>query len=861
MRFLKYILSGLCFGIFSQAAAQSSAIRQVEKKMQEGNWSKSRQMINKLLAKDSLNMEAHLVLAKWFLESSNLNYQFDSAYHHTVWSLAHFKNLSAKQVDHFRKENADSLAFSKLFLKMDSLAFERAKNDNIEMGYEKFLRQFPNSIQNARAIELRDETAYLQALKINSYSAFEDYLKKYPRSFRKDDARQHYDQLLFENRTKDKKLKSYELFVQEFPKNPHREEAAKNIFLIKTASGLPSDFGNFISKYSWSEWAAKARSILFYLPTDEETHTRFESDSLTQIQKLNSESWFPFLKNGKFGFMNEAGDVRMEPTFTSIAKEYTCGGLRDEILSTSSGLINRDGKIIHTSCADVKDIGAGFLLAGDSANKWVIHKSGLVMEENVDDARVLGGRFLIVSLGEKKSLIALNGRLLLPFEKQTIDMMEGVLVVNRYGKKILFRLKDVVAVADGVLLKEEFVFDDAKSVGHKSLLVRNGSLEGLMNDELEFTVPLGRQGLQPTSFGLMRKVDDYFILDGFGAEVAEQKWTKYKLEKQWLLLQNKTASWLADVHTKKVFQKNADSLWVSGGLAFAKTKDSIRVYLNSDVKIALPAESSVAFVKSADSVRYFYSQQKIRKVLYDVKSGEKKLTIEGDQVESIGADLFLVTRKNKRGLMNKSGKTILPFEYDAMLFKSDAVTLLKDKKFGLFQLSTSKLVKPTFTCNLTSIDSAYLIACKNDLYGIIDWNPTSKPLVNFEFNEIRPWGKHLIWARKNFEWSVINYLTGKTIVSKIKNYSLVKESAHENIAIVQQGNFFGVVSNVRGVLIPPTLSYVTNVGSSERPLYFTSKEVEEAGVFVVIYYDQAGQLLRKEVYEESDYEKIVCNEE
>jgi hypothetical protein len=35
--------------------------------------------------------------------------------------------------------------------------------------------------------------------------------------------------------------------------------------------------------------------------------------------------------------------------------------------------------------------------------------------------------------------------------------------------------------------------------------------------------------------------------------------------------------------------------------------------------------------------------------------------------------------------------------------------------------------------------------------------------------------------------------------------------------------------------------------------------VEEASVFVVIYYDRNGKFLRREVYQEADdYEKIYC---
>jgi hypothetical protein len=168
-------------------------------------------------------------------------------------------------------------------------------------------------------------------------------------------------------------------------------------------------------------------------------------------------------------------------------------------------------------------------------------------------------------------------------------------------------------------------------------------------------------------------------------------------------------------------------------------------------------------------------------------------------------------------------------------------------------------MKPSFDRNLVPLDSSYWIASKNNSYGIIDWS--AKQIVPFEYDEIKPWGNHMIWVKKNFEWSLINYRSGKILLKKVKNYFSAKEREEENVAIVQQENFYGVVSNLRGVIIQPTFTTVINVGSSEQPFYFTSKEVEEAGVFVVIYYNSVGEFIKKEVYEEAEYEKIVCSEE
>jgi hypothetical protein len=88
---------------------------------------------------------------------------------------------------------------------------------------------------------------------------------------------------------------------------------------------------------------------------------------------------------------------------------------------------------------------------------------------------------------------------------------------------------------------------------------------------------------------------------------------------------------------------------------------------------------------------------------------------------------------------------------------------------------------------------------------------------------------------------------------------MIRDTPDEKLAIIHQPNAFGVVSNKRGLVIPLSFSDLVNVGSPEEPLYFTEKHVEEASVFVVLYYDRNGKFLRREVYQEAeDYEKIYC---
>jgi len=96
-------------------------------------------------------------------------------------------------------------------------------------------------------------------------------------------------------------------------------------------------------------------------------------------------------------------------------------------------------------------------------------------------------------------------------------------------------------------------------------------------------------------------------------------------------------------------------------------------------------------------------------------------------------------------------------------------------------------------------------------------------------------------------------------MDKIKDFKLIQEEDSEKLAIIHQETSYGVISSVKGVVIPPTFSDIVNVGSKEKPLYFTEKHVEEASIFVVIYYSAEGKLLRREVYEQDDYERIYCS--
>jgi hypothetical protein len=64
---------------------------------------------------------------------------------------------------------------------------------------------------------------------------------------------------------------------------------------------------------------------------------------------------------------------------------------------------------------------------------------------------------------------------------------------------------------------------------------------------------------------------------------------------------------------------------------------------------------------------------------------------------------------------------------------------------------------------------------------------------------------------------------------------------------------------LHGEILQPAFDEIVNVGSMEQPVYFAEKEVKEAGVSVVLWYDGGGNILVRKTYSPEDLERVYCD--
>lgn len=856
----RFIIAWVLVALPGWVVAQFSPEHAAMNNLAKGKWEKARSQLAKAIRKDSINTGAHYALSRYFFTPANPGFQIDSAYRYALQASSDYNATTAKQRDRFRKIPLDSIILVRHRERIDSAAFERAKAKNTEAAYIDFLNRFRFAAQHAQAIELRDEVAFLDALKENTYSAFSEFLKKYPEAARAPEARTRYERLLFEAKTKDKKLASYESFLREYSATPYRKEIERQIFEISTASGDPVDFDKFLKKYPQSSKATTAKNILYHLIKNEEhpvVHIE-RNDSIRALELLEESYLVPYLKDDSVGFMDQQGEEIIKAVTAKIPDEYLCGNIQDEWLALENTIIARNGAVIYRGeFLEAEEPGYGFMIVSSPSCTRVIHVSGFkITEECVQDARLLRKNYLALQKDKRWSVWTLTGRRLTGYEWDDIQASGDVLIFHKGNKLKLARLKDMARIADqgSPIFTQEY--DEVKNWPNGKFWVRSGKTQSILTPDLKEWIKPEVHEITPTFFGALGQTSIGFtIYDAAGTPSG--KFFRVKVNQPWVAVQHEGSWQLIDPVTRQFESPAFDTIVFNGPFSVGMKGDSLQIYFSKNTFIEIPKLLRTRFLPGKDSLFFLLIEDADKKTVYDAR-GKLLFTAIFDRIEYNNEGFFTVTRNGKLGVVGMDGKIIAPCQYDALGSASKGMMqTLRDKKFGLLDVIRYKEINAEYDKNIMPYNESKMIACRNGLCGLIGWD--NKPITAFDFEEIQYWNDSTALLKKNFSWTIYNFVEKKIVLDKIRKLIDVRNTDQEKIMIVQQENNYGVISNRKGIIIPGTFTDIVNLGSSFVPLYFTEKHVEEASIYVVIYYDHRGKQLRRQVFEADDYERIYCH--
>lgn len=845
------LVSTLLLAMASVCEAQLVGERLAWSNLGKERWLKTELQVRKALRKDSLNMGANYVYAWFFFTEGNPQFNIDSASAQTQRTLAYFKTLKGKEKERRLRAPFDSVGLYRLKNLIDSAAFYRAKEENTEEAYAFFIQQFASATQQVQAIELQHEVAFLNALKENTYQRFANYLEKYPNSQRKEEAKGRYEKLLFEAKTKDKRLLSYSQFLKEYPQSPYRLQTERQIFELTTASGEINSFEEYCLDYPQSPFAKQARDFLYHIYKDKQQDVAaLLNDSLRAVWQNEKRTWFPVWKNGAYGFIDIEGDEKLISAADTLDVDVICEGFSQDVLRIGNKLMARNGKQLATDVEEMNELGSGFLKVKRNGVYTILHKSGLVCLNY--NATLIGQHFFLVSEKELSTLYTLAGRKILSGAWLQVLSFGAVVAFKTERGWQLISTKALGAYVNGGALSFTDYFEEVKLVAGDYLWVRSNSREALLSKELKLVLPFGDQTIQEVEKLLVVRTKEGARI--FAHEKLSTVVESVIVSKQWIVWHSKTSSVLENRLTQKRFVYDSVAI---RPLAFVGARNDT-LFLHTENRIvSFSSSAQLEVFTIGENKLYAVVQQGSRTLLS--AQGEKLTTLICDKLEYAGANVLVLTKKDKRTLVDLQGKAIPLTEFETFgnITTRDMAVLAK-KKFGLLNNRTSQFIKPLYERSLFSYNDDLIVAFKDGAYGFITWE--NKPVGKFEFEEVRYWNDSVAWVRHNFSWRLL-FLRDMTFQpGKISNYSLLQKTSGETLAIYGQDNYYGVMSNKSGIILEPTFTGIQNLGTPDEPLYFTEKFVEEAAIYVVIYYNEKGRQIRRQVFEEKEFERIKCED-
>ncbi|MEQ9232240.1 MAG: hypothetical protein RIF46_16275, partial [Cyclobacteriaceae bacterium] len=530
-------------------------LRRIQKKFEYKDWEKTEELIKKSIEDESVNPGAKYYYSRLFLESSFARTNLDSARIFIFEAVSDYQSASEDMLEELADEDVTESDLIELHASISKLCFERAQKRNTIEYWNAFLNQYPDFENLNQAIDSRDELVYDQLLNALSISAARDFIESYPSSIFMERAKNKLDSMLVRKHSSSQSQQDLVRFLQENPKSEYASEALDNLLPLMTLSGDRSYFLEFIKAYPKTKTARKALAVLFHL--DAEQNFSFKnryldfhpkSDSLrSEIENKNS-FFFPVFEK-TFQLVSPSGRS-VETGLTELDQELICEGIQSDIVSGRSGeepiIVNLEGKRLFKGKL-IKELGFGFLLIEKVGQKSLVHKSGLTILENIEDAEILNGSFLKV----KKSEWGLYSLLGLQVADHRFDD------IFLQGNFWFFKKDDLFAITsqsditstypEGLFL--EFKFEDFEVVNEDKLIGFRDDRECMIKSDGSFIVPWGIHQIFPGDYKeYVKDARGYAFFDnpehfeyveanaGFTMrKISSDQWSLFANEQNWML--------------------------------------------------------------------------------------------------------------------------------------------------------------------------------------------------------------------------------------------------------------------------------------------------------------------------------------
>ena len=918
MKILKILFFALVCFIFFSNTCISQNIKKANKFLEKGDIEKFEETISKAFEKDSLNPGVDFLYAKLYLLPNYEKSDVDVAKRYINKASKKFTSVETKVLNELNELKINQNSIDSLTIVIDKNAYEIALKKNNVDGYENYMKKYPKSKNYSNAFDKRNALVYESIKKLNTWRAYQYFIQSFKGAKEIGEAREKYERLLYEEKTKDKTLGSYRLFLSQNKNTPFRGEIEKNILHISTETNEEKEYVNFLESFPNSKYYTEAVQYLYYTSNKNiKAYKKYFDqagiyDSLNNIIEIESTPFLAFYENDKYGFIDSTGNTTINPKFSSIKKEYLCQVIMDDFLLVNEGnekiIINKIGDIIYKGdFIDIENLGNSFIKIIKENKMELVHKSGKsIFSGKIDNAYVIGEKFILIEQDESYELISFTGRKLLSSKFDDV-MQEGPFLIFEKNEKFAISNYDNLSkIIKNKKEKLNFYYDDFELV-NKNLICFTEDTEELFDSNLNLIIEKAKQNIYPIDKGWITKNENGFkifsyTLDfkfssefqniehnkSFISTKISDKWNVYSISTGENIIQDydsvklltDSIIWLRNENSDKLFFSNKQEVTIDTSsvinilkanentdtdISYIRVSDSKDVNIYSEEGEKLPKMEFFHVVKKGDTFNKLAALYKVKQseiLSMNNKSNTnliigEKIKVKGYTPKKLLKDnLFEIEEAGKKGIVDRQGKLILEKVYDGIrLIDDNNISLLKNEKFGVYNISNNKLIEPKYFNELEPYDSARYIAKDFFRFGIIDFN--GNIILPFEYQSIQFWNSNSVILKKSDKYSIYNIETKNELIGNINKISLIKDN-DEKVIKIETSSGMGVVSNIKQEILSPIYDNIQIVNYLSSSFYIAKQLLNEANLLVNLYVDSNGKIIKNQALKIDEKNKLEC---
>jgi hypothetical protein len=853
--------------------ANADKTKSALKALEKGEFDKVEEILQKSLAKNTLDPSSKFVYSILYSIDSFLRFNLDSAHFHIINAQKDYNLLDGKDQENLAKDDVTIALIDKQHQHVDSLAYLYASGINSIEAFNYFISDFKDSKQYLTAIKVRNSIAFQKADKRNTWQSFKSFLEEYPKATEVSEAQKKYDKLIFEEKTESGTLEQLESFLEEHPQTPYRNNIEENIFNLLSVLGEDRKISRFIEDYQNPKWQKRGMGILFYLhPKSSEFSKHLKSpkwkfylDSLSQFEELNSSPWVPFFEDNKYGFADLNGELKLDIQFDAIGEDTYCGNIYADVLEVAIGtshlLVNRKLDTIFVGdFSNYKNLGNGILKITKNKKVGAIHSTGFsILPFEYEEISVLNKQLLKVRKSGKYGLYGILGKEIIPPEYDNIYISGNYIIFEKDEKISIDVLEPFIQKALDKKMKPVLKYEDFEII-NKKVICFEGDKEVLLDSLLNEIIPFSTQRINT-------KFDTWVIKQPDGYRLFDHQNEKLEPEVYREVIQNE--KWLAVIGSNKwsLYSKSLSEVPMVG-------LDSVNL-LGEDIALIFRDKAGMAIFPNKKIVE-FSKDEKLRSIssnkntevhfLVISRNGKNTLYKNGARViESvyeigyISDEVFSAKARGEFGAMDSQARLIMRIRYDAIGEAENGISpVIYNGRFGAYNFNDKILISLKFDEKLKPYNDHLLITKfreKKGLHSIKNEN-----ILDTEYDELLYWSDSVALVKNLEHWSLFNFYTEENLLTEMSDFEFISKDEGDLVIKFRTSSGMGVYSSLNGLLFEPTFNDVINIGTPKTPLYFCEKSIPEADYYVAVYKNAIGETVRTHAYRGEEYLRIVCEE-